>query len=161
MVVISDTSPLITFLKIDRLDLLETIFKEVEVPKAVYNELITKKYNKEAKKIKSAKFIKIKNVEKDKTQSIVKEYSLDKGESEAIVLALNNEECLLIVDEVKARKVAQKMGLKIMGSIGILMYSFKKGYINKEEIINYIEVCKINNRYISENLYNRLLELVN
>lgn len=158
MVVISDTSPLITLLKINRLDLLKKIFKEVEVPEAVYKELITKKYNKEAKQIKEANFIKIKKVDKKKTDSIIKEYSLDKGESEAIVLALNYKECLLIVDEIKARNIAIKIGLKIMGSIGILMYSFEKGFINKEEIISYIEICKVNNRYISENLYNKLLE---
>ncbi len=39
MIVVSDTTPLISLLKINRLDLLEKLFGEVFIPQAVFNEL--------------------------------------------------------------------------------------------------------------------------
>ena len=39
MIVVSDTTPLISFLKMRRIDLLEKLFGQVFVPRAVYNEL--------------------------------------------------------------------------------------------------------------------------
>ena len=41
MIVVSDTTPLISLLKISRLDLLEKLFGEVLIPAAVFNELTT------------------------------------------------------------------------------------------------------------------------
>lgn len=41
MIIISDTTPIISLLKADQLDLLEKLFHEVVIPKAVYNELIS------------------------------------------------------------------------------------------------------------------------
>lgn len=162
MIVISDTTPLITLLKIDRIDLLEIIFKEVIIPKTVYNELISKNYADEAKTINDSKFIKvIEYKDKKKIKDIKDNYSLDLGESESIALALSYKECTLIVDELKARKVALRMGLKITGSIGIILYSYDKGYINKEEVLSYLETFKLTNRYISDNLYEKLRNKIN
>ena len=47
MIVVSDTTPLISLLKISRLDLLEKLFGEVLIPSAVFNELTTDELNAE------------------------------------------------------------------------------------------------------------------
>ena len=39
MIIISDTTPIISLIKINRIDLLEQLFREVFIPEAVYNEL--------------------------------------------------------------------------------------------------------------------------
>ena len=39
MIVVSDTTPLISLLKIERLDLLKKLFGNVLIPQAVYEEL--------------------------------------------------------------------------------------------------------------------------
>ena len=41
MIVVSDTTPLISLIKIERLGLAEQLFGEVQIPDAVYMELIT------------------------------------------------------------------------------------------------------------------------
>ena len=53
MIVVSDTTPLISLLKINRLDLLEKLFGEVLIPSAVFNELTTdERFQLEANQIR-------------------------------------------------------------------------------------------------------------
>lgn len=55
MIVVSDTTPIISLLKINRLDLLEKAFGEVLIPNAVYEELTAdKRFAEEAKMIQNA-----------------------------------------------------------------------------------------------------------
>jgi len=58
MIVVSDTTPLISLMKIGRLSLLQNLFGEVLVPSAVFRELISDaKYPDEARQIKESSFI--------------------------------------------------------------------------------------------------------
>ena len=63
MIVISDTTPLISFLKINRIDLLEKLFGDVLIPQAVFEELtIDERFQLEADQIRQKKFIVVKPV---------------------------------------------------------------------------------------------------
>jgi predicted nucleic acid-binding protein len=42
MIVVSDTTPIISLMKIDYLDILERLYKNIIIPRAVYDELIIK-----------------------------------------------------------------------------------------------------------------------
>ena len=46
---------------------------------------------------------------------------VDKGEASAIALALETPGSTLIIDDYRARKVAQKLNLKFTGTIGVLV----------------------------------------
>ena len=41
MIVVSDTTPLISLMKIGKLDLVNHLFGEVQIPNAVYEELVS------------------------------------------------------------------------------------------------------------------------
>ena len=59
MIIISDTTPIISLIKINRIDLLEQLFQEVFIPEAVYNELTTISiFANEAEIVKNCTFIK-------------------------------------------------------------------------------------------------------
>ena len=59
MIVIADTTPLITLMKLQRLDLLEKLFSNVIIPNAVYEELISNStYLTEAQIIAHCPFLK-------------------------------------------------------------------------------------------------------
>ena len=131
MIIISDTTPIISLLKADQLDLLEKLFHEVVIPKAVYSELISNiKFQDEAQVIKKCPFIFVEEVIDTKSVDIFRRVTgLDAGESEAIVMADEKKADLLLMDERKGRIVAKQMGLTITGTVGILLQSFDEEFL--------------------------------
>ncbi len=88
MVVISDTTAITNLIKIDLLDILSQLYGEVFIPKAVYEELC--RYNNQKEAIDSLPWIKtIQLANSELLSSLFGK--LDKGEAEAIVLALEME----------------------------------------------------------------------
>lgn len=65
---------------------------------------------------------------------------MDKGEASAIALALKFDNVLLILDDLKGRKEAEKLGLKITGTLGILIKTKQSGLI--QELRPYLEDLK-------------------
>lgn len=162
MIVISDTTPIISLLKINQLELPHHLFGEVQIPDAVYEELISNaKFQKEAEKILRAEYIKKVIVEDKKSVTLLRRATgLDAGESEAIILSDEIKADLLLMDELKGRQVAKQMGLNIMGTVGILMTAFDEELLSAEEIEQCIDVLRSNGRHISEKLYEQLMEKI-
>ena len=110
-IVISDTTALIILAKSDLLSLLSNLFSKIYIPKAVYDELMFKddivKY-----RIKNFDKIIVKPVNNLVILERIKRLKIDKGEVEAISLALELD-LMLIIDERKGRKIALNQGLKI------------------------------------------------
>ena len=108
MIVVSDTTPLISFLKIGHLDLLQKLFGEVQIPEAVFHELTeNKKFFHEAEQIKNCFFIQVVEVKEYQFVNLLRRATgLDLGESEAIILSDSIHADLLLMDEVKGREVA-------------------------------------------------------
>ena len=162
MIVISDTTPLISFLKIKRLDLLKTLFEIVQIPKSVFAELTENiKYRDEAEIIKNSIFIHvIDDIDENYVSLLRRSAGLDLGESEAIYLADSKKADLLLMDEARGREVAIRMGIKIMGTIGILGLAYEVSLISKEEIKQAIDILRDSGRHISERLYEQLLYFI-
>lgn len=162
MIVISDTTPLISLLKIDRLNLLEKMFGTVQIPKGVFAELTDNpKYESEAEIIRNSAFIEVvEEIDENYVSLLRRSTGLDLGESEAIYISDNKKADLLLMDEVRGREVAVRMGIKIMGTIGILGLAYEDSIISKEEIKEAIEILRDAGRHISEKLYEQLLKLI-
>ena len=162
MIVISDTTPLISFLKINHLDLLEKLFGKVFIPQAVYNELTADiRFKHEAQQIKQSTFIEVRNVENMGSVSVLKRATgLDQGESEAIVLTDELKADLLLMDEAKGRTISNEMGLKVMGTIGILMAAYKEHELTSYEARECIDILQRTGRHISQKHYQMLLNML-
>lgn len=158
MIIISDTTPIISLLKAGRLELLQQMFTEVLVPEAVYGELISNKiFEEEAEQIKHASFIKMNRVANQQSVSIFQKITgLDAGESEAITLADEMKADLLLMDERKGRQVAKQMGLVITGTIGILLQAYDECLLSKEEA----ELCLLRMKECGIRMSHALYRLV-
>ena len=159
MIVVSDTTPLISFMKIGQLDLIQRLFGEIQIPEAVFEELVSNnRFPEESRQIQESSFIKKVKVTDIKAVDLLRRSTaLDAGESEAIILSDTVEADFLLMDEVKGRRVAQQMGIPLMGTIGMLMVAYNDGLLSKEEILSYIEILKMNGRHISNKLYEQLI----
>lgn len=87
MIVVSDTTPLISFMKIKRLRLLEELFGKIIIPQAVFQELtVDSRFQEEAEQIKAQAFISVKDVQSMESVNLLRRATgLDQGESEAII----------------------------------------------------------------------------
>src|SRR5699024_11872578 len=56
---------------------------------------------------------------------------LDLGESEAITLADTMNADLIIIDERKSRSIAKDVGLRVTGTLGILVEAKRQGFIKE------------------------------
>ncbi len=162
MIVISDTTPIISLLKINRLDLLESIFGLVQIPRGVFTELTgNPKFQDEAEVVNRSDFIQvIEDIDDDYVSLLRRSTGLDLGESEAIYLSDRGKADLLLMDEIRGREVAMRMGIKIMGTLGVLGLAYEDKLISKEEIKTAIEILRDAGRHISERLYKQLLDMI-
>lgn len=160
MIVVSDTTPLISLLKIKRIGLLEKLFGEVVIPQAVFTELtVDIRFDEEAEVIKNEKFISVKEVSNMASVNILKRATgLDQGESEAIILSDEIQADILLMDEAKGRKISDQMGIHIMGTIGILMVAYEDDILTADEVKKCIDGLQNAGRHIGHKHYQMLLD---
>ena len=155
MKVVSNSTPLIALSRINKFSLLKEYFGDVHIPKEVYEEVVTRGGNLfGAEEVASAEWIKVENV---KNRIAVESLSiaLDKGEAEAIVLA-REKDGMLILDEGDGRRTAESLGLKITGTVGILLLASADGKLDFKKAID--ELIAVGFR-LSEKEYKRILSL--
>ena len=161
MIVVSDTTPMITLMKAQQLSVLHSLFDEVLVPEAVYQELTANHlFQSEIDLIQSSAFLTVVSVQDQNAVMLLRMATgLDRGESEAIVYSDANKADLLLMDEVAGRRVAKKMGLPVAGSIGVLIEAFKRNVLSRDEFRAAIEDIRLSNRHISEKLLDDALSM--
>ncbi|MCF8381864.1 MAG: DUF3368 domain-containing protein [Bacteroidales bacterium] len=145
-IIISDTTVLILLKNIDQLDLL----------KGIYGDVITTPEVAEEFGEKLPDWIKIQSVSDKKYQDFI-ETQLDKGEASAFALAKENDDVLLLLDDLKARKLALKLNLKFTGTLGIIHKAKQTGLIKKVKPL--IEKILSTNFRISDKIIDEILRL--
>lgn len=156
--VISNTTPIITLLGVKQFDLLESIYQEIIIPKAVFEEMEAGKEKPYYTNLDKIDWIKIEEVQ---NKALVKHLStfLDKGESEAIILAEEKQADLLLLDERQASNYAMLKNLKYTGSFGVLLNAKDLGLI--ENIKPLLLKAQDNGIRMSEKLMKQVLTEAN
>jgi len=155
--VISNTTPILSLLKIDKLDVLQKLYGEIIIPNAVYKEIeqgINKPYYQNLKEII---WIKIEGISDKKALQYFND--LDAGEAEVLILANEINADLVIIDEILGRKFAQKLNINLTGTLGILLKAKELNYI--ENISSLITQLRDKGTWINPKLANKILELAN
>lgn len=139
---ITNASPLIIFAKIQKLDLLCDVLKEITTPYAVYEEVVLNGKNasdalllKEYIERKKIIVIPLEKEAKEKAKQLEKIYkNIDYGEAETIALALQKKEKYALIDEKNARDLAKLHGIVPKGSLYILLRAFQEKCIEEQEL---------------------------
>ena len=146
-VVISDTSTLILFHKINELNLLQKVSGELITTSEVAIECGENLPD----------WISVVDVI-DKKYQLFLETQVDKGEASAIALAAEFDNVLLLLDDLKARKLAMKLNFKITGTLGIIhkakqmeLIEFVKPIIDKLLNTDFRIADNIVNEILSQN----------
>ncbi|MCG2778290.1 MAG: DUF3368 domain-containing protein [Desulfobacterales bacterium] len=123
MPVVSNTSPIMNLAIIGELSLLRDQFGEVLIPGAVLEELRVEENLPGSQSVRDALKAGWIRIEAVKLDPLVRamERDLDKGEAEAIALAMQVNADWVLMDERDGRKAAKSMKLKVVGVLGILL----------------------------------------
>ncbi len=167
---IANSTPLIYLAKLNRLNLLKKFFKIIYIPEEVKKEVVDQ--GKELNETDSLIVEKAINdgwiiVKKVEIIEILRKTGIDKGEMEAISLAIEMKDNILL-DQTHARVAAELVNLKPRGTLYILFLALKKKEISYKEYIDllqdlarygfrmsqevYIEAIKMGEEYSSENI---------
>lgn len=118
--IIVDTSVLIIFDNIGRLDILNSVYGEIYITPEIEEEF--------GKPL--PEWIKIKSVRDKKYQNFL-EIQLDAGEASAIALSVEIENSLVILDDLRSRKTAKQLRTKFSGTLGVVNKAKELGIIDK------------------------------
>ncbi|NEP60921.1 MAG: DUF3368 domain-containing protein [Symploca sp. SIO2G7] len=152
--IIADSSPLISLAIIEQLELLPQLYQRILLPPAVWDEVTVQGAGLPgARAVSQVKWLEIQAPE----PIILEPLSIlvDRGEAEAIALAQSIPDSTLLLDDAQARRVAERLGISRVGTLGILRRAKKAGLIT--EIKVYIEQLRRNGIYIRSNLIEAVL----
>ena len=129
MIVVSDTTPLSELSKVGQLVLLRDVFREVIVPQEVYDE-VTSGTHPAVAAVRSATWIEVRSVQ-DASQVVALREStkIHVGEAAAIILAQELGAQQVLIDDLRARRVAKARLLPVTGTIGTLLLAKEQGLI--------------------------------
>ncbi len=130
MIVVSNTTPLIGLASIGRFELLRLLFGKITIPQAVYYEAVVagREEGGAKREVSEASWIEVVKV-RDRLAVEVLLDELDLGEAETIVLALELRADWVLMDEKKGRRKLSQLGMRKIGTVGMLLKAKKLGYI--------------------------------
>lgn len=165
MKVIINATPLIHLGKLGKLNLLTQLYSNIITTREVKNEVLTKNYPEySVLKMAFDNWIMIQDAN-DKTvmDNLILSQQIDLGEASVIALALEQEnDVLLLLDDLIARSIAKSLGIKISGTLGIILEALYSKILSTDEIkLLFDDLVTETSFRISVKLYQSITQLIN
>jgi predicted nucleic acid-binding protein len=146
-----NTSPVIFLTKVDALHFLKDCFSEIFVPDAVVEELAD---------VRLPSFIRQTSISpsgKAFVQGMLGR--LHRGELEVMVLARELDADFVVIDDLLARRKAQRLGLGVIGTVGVLLLAHQQGALSSREAERKLtELVERHGMYLSLEVLGNVLE---
>ncbi|MEM6592163.1 MAG: DUF3368 domain-containing protein [Cyanobacteria bacterium P01_C01_bin.73] len=159
MITVSDTSPINNIAAIQHLHLLHQLYGTVLIPNAVFQELTDPDFPVAgATEVQTCGWIRTCAVN-NRTLVDLLGNELDIGEAEAIALAVEVKAAQVLIDERRGRLIANRLNLRCVGILGILVEAKSKGLIAEVKPLLDALIHEAG-FWIAETLYQKVLQLV-
>jgi len=169
VLVVSDATPLIYLARIGRIQLLKSLFQQIEVPNEVKVEVIDRGKDKnypDAYLIEEAfneSWITIGNLMRNNERKVgilIEATGIDLGEAEAILLTRQKAEEIILMDQAHARTVARQFGLKPKGTLYLIVVSARRGMLSKQDAKEDLSRLVEANFRVSTKIYDTALKTI-
>lgn len=153
MIVVADTSQSTILILIEEIDILRTMYGKVVVPRAVHEELLRPSAPEVVRNWidRLPAWLEIRN---PVNAPDILLSSLDPGERDAIMLAAELRADRLLVDDRQGRHEAEKRGIPVMGTLGVLREAATLGLLDLRATVKRLETTSF---YIAPEVLARLL----
>jgi len=138
--VLCNAGPLIALGKLNRLDLLADLYGQVEMTRAVYDEVVTQGL---ARGMSDALTVRL-FWQRQRwpivtvSQAVLDAYQpaiiLDPGEIEVLALAQTLDDPLVLLDDEIARAEARRLKLRVRGTLGVLTQAYREGFLSFPQV---------------------------
>lgn len=158
MPAVSNSSPLIVLANIGRLELLPRLYREVVVPPTVWQEVVVAGSGRVgATELPRLTWLRREPVPND-VEIPPSLASLDRGEAEAIRLVSTLPPTVpILLDDLPARRAAERLGLSVTGTVGVLLLAKRTGLI--PEVRPLLQEARVAGLYLSDAAVERSLFL--
>lgn len=154
--------------KIGALDILFRLFGQVSIPTNVHREVVIeggRQGHIDAKRAEIAirqKQLIVEEIAPDDLPFEIASLPLDAGEKEAIYLSMQESDSLILLDDLKAREEAKRLGLTVKGTLGLLVQAYRENLISSAEVKAFMEtIITHDDIWISADLCREVLKRIN
>ena len=154
MLIVADSSALIALAVCDGLDVILQVYDDLKIPEAVYAEIVApeKPYSDAL-----GSFLADRVVPVDVSRWVVTVGGLGRGEIEAMALYKQLSADVLLIDDHRARVVAEHNSIECIGALGLLLVAKQKGKVST--IAPYVQRLRQSSIFYAEDLLARVLKL--
>ncbi|MBI5823530.1 MAG: DUF3368 domain-containing protein [Chloroflexi bacterium] len=126
--IVVNSTPLVAFWSIGRLDILRRLFGEIVIPPAVREEFLSAEKESRRQVLREASWIRVVALANPNRTAVYA--GLDDGEAQVLALAEEQDASLVLIDERKARRYAERLKLPLSGTLGVLLLAKEEKIIS-------------------------------
>jgi len=158
VIVVSNTSPLTNLAAIGQLDMIRQLYGQLHIPIGVWNELNANGVAWPGRdEVMESSWISRERVKDIHLVNVLRN-DLDRGEAETIALAVEIHADLVLLDEKEGRRIAQRLGLRVSGVVGLLVLAKSQGKL--KEVRPYLDALReVAGFYLSDSVYTNALRM--
>jgi predicted nucleic acid-binding protein len=128
--VVVNTTPIISLSLVSQLPLLRKLYQRVVIPPAVREEALRGgSSGVGVAELREADWIHTMRLQDPRRADLLSD--LDRGEAEVLALAQEAQAGLVVIDERLARRHAQRLGIPLTGTLGVLLKAKQRGFLTE------------------------------
>lgn len=153
--VVSNTSPITNLAAAGQFNLLEDLFGEIFIAAGVWEELNAGERHPGSREVEASVHFHHRAVQAAPLVTALSR-DLDRGEAQTPALAIELEARVVLIDEREGRHAAERLGLRSLGVLGILLLAKRRSLL--AEVRSSLDALRQRaDFYVSEGLYRQVL----